>query len=91
MPRKKVWVEPKYDSKKEVIKLDISKMAINKLSTISDIWEMFVTITDEIPDVLVMNETQYMWYESELIDFANRLGTKIKNVNFKGMKIEVKS
>lgn len=89
---KTLWVEPKVEQKPEVIVLDLSKVAINAVSQMSDYWELFVTITDKLPDEIVLNENQYYWYVSRLQDYAKLLGIEYsqREPDFKGLKIRIK-
>ncbi len=82
------------DKVKESIKLDVSRMAINKPEDLVAMWEFFVSVTDELPDVLVMNSSQYNWYKDRLIDLSMRGGWPIKDKmlkepTFRGLPIQI--
>jgi len=77
------------------IALDVSKVAINNIGILLDEWEVFVTVTGELPDVLIVNSHQMQWYKDTLIKRARRYGWEIskkfmKSPTFKGIEIRQK-
>lgn len=79
---------------KEEIVLDVSRMAINKPGELVAMWEFFTSVTDELPDVLVMNRSQLNWFMDRLRDLSMRGGwpikeSMLKNPTFRGLPIRV--
>lgn len=88
-------VSSSYLKESKEIELDVSKVAINNVTALIEKWEMFVTITGELPNVLIFNQHQRDWYMNTLIDFAKRCGwgmTKkvIRNPTFRSIPIRVR-
>jgi len=77
------------------IELDVSKVAINNVTALIEKWELFVTVTGELPDVLIFNQHQADWYGNLMLNFAKRCGweltkTVIKNPTFRSIPIKVR-
>lgn len=89
MPKKR-WVEPKIEVKREEVLIDFRDFPINSISHLSDYWELFVTVTGDIPDAVIMSEAQHMWYTNKVLEYARKLGVEPKNIDWKGLKIYVR-
>ena len=76
--------------KKEAIAFNVSRLPINKASDLVAYWEMYMDVSGEIPDKVVMNERQFIWYQRELIRFAelNKLKFDPRKVTFRSLAIE---
>jgi hypothetical protein len=72
MPKSKKYVEPK-KNKPDVVVMDVSKRVVNKVSDLISEWELFVSVTGELPDEIRMNARQLIWYSNELVRLAGLL------------------
>ena len=76
------------------IVLDVSRMAINNVTALIEKWELFVTVTGELPDVLIFNQHQMDWYLNTMIKFARQCGGELtpfgrKNPTFRRIPIRL--
>ena len=83
-------------SKAEPVKIymDVSKMVINHLSDLEDEWELFVSMTDTLPDTLIMSQSQLSFYISEARKRHDRFNWPLtnkflKHPTYKGLEIEI--
>jgi len=86
------WVEPKGDNKEEFV-LDVSNRVVNSWIKLLEYWEMYVDVTGNLPDVVLMTREQFDWYSNELIAFSKAMGFdtgKNIKVNFRGLPIRKK-
>ena len=95
MPTKAQWVEPKKTPERKPVVMDISKRVVNRMSDLLAEWEVFVTVMDELPDMLRMNERQYVWYVAELTRYAEVMGLPVdyrkglSKPTYRGLPIKV--
>lgn len=83
-------------SKAEPVKInmDVSKMVINRLSDLEDEWELFVSMTDTLPDTLIMSQSQLSFYISEARKRHDRFGWPLNkkflaHPTYKGLEIKI--
>jgi hypothetical protein len=79
---------------KEKCILDLSNVFFNTLPEMAEMFESFITLSDDLPDELILSEKQFWTYYNRLNDLSILLGFSVpldpKKLTFRGLKIKIK-
>lgn len=94
MTNKKLYVEPKHTKKEEIV-LDLSRQVVNDMSDMIEAFEVYIDLTGKMPDKIILNDRQYVWYTDRIRRFAEVMGfdtaRPIKKFTFRGLPVESKN